>query len=566
MDAADREISFTGRRWESAERLTETGGDGSLPGWLLSILRRRGVEGDEAVRQYLSPSLTTLNDPLELKDMRAGVERLVLAITGGEPITVYGDFDVDGVCSTVVLVDFLRRVGGRVSYYIPDRRSEGYGLNAAAIRDLCPGAAVLITTDCGISAVTEVGIARDLGTDVIIVDHHQAPPELPPALACIDPQRPDCDSPFEDLCATGVAFMVTGALRRALREAGAFDTRPEPDLRELLDLVALATVADMVPIRGANRILVAAGLQRMAHTRHVGLRALLEVSRVDPSRVTAVDLGFRLAPRINARGRISHAAEAVELLLTDDPRAARELAGIMDAANRERRAIEKATVAAAMSQIETFGEAVGPALVLADPGWHPGVVGLVATRLAQRFGRPAVVIGEGGKGSARSIEGLNLFAALTAASSQLERYGGHHAAAGLTVLPEKVDRFRVELNAEVQRVMGDPPYVSVLRPEFEVPVDGLSMTMVEQIDRLAPFGQQNSEPLFVSLDVPVRAKRSVGDGHLKLNLGGHDAIAFGFGRLLNEIGARVDVAYRLERNEYNGRVSLQLRVEDLRAA
>jgi single-stranded-DNA-specific exonuclease len=360
--------------------------------------------------------------------------------------------------------------------------------------------------------------------------------------------------------------MLVVGLRRALREIGWFSARPEPDLRNLLDLVAVATVADMVPMRGQNRILVAAGLKRMRSGGRLGLHALMEVAGVVPANVGVADLGFRLGPRINARGRLSHAGAGVELLLTQDPAEAKQLAATLDAANRERQALERATVESAAARVERDGLLDGAAIVIHDNAWHPGVLGLVATRLVGTFNRPAIVIGEGGKGSGRTVPGLDLHAAIGAASEHLVRFGGHAAAAGVTIEPEHIGAFRTSFEQAVRGRLGAPPFVATLSPDLEVPVEELSLDMLGALERLQPFGQENPEPLWVSRQVAVRDARLVGDTHLKLQVGGHDAIAFGLGRLLGNLPERLDVAFRLERNVYRGRVGLQLRVEDLRAS
>lgn len=566
MPSSPSELSLTGRRWLWPEPIAAAPVAG-IPPWVARLLARRGLHAPDEIERYLEPSLSSMEDPSLMADMDAAVQRLMTAIAAREPITIYGDYDVDGVCATTVLVELLRRVGADVGYYIPDRRAEGYGLNAGAVEEIAKHSRVLVTADCGITALDEIALARRLGLDVVVVDHHRAGDALPHANAVLDPHRPDCAFPFKGLCAAGVAFMLVVALRRRMREAGSFARVPEPDVRDLLDIVALATVADMVPIRGTNRTLVAAGLKRMSKTRRVGLAALMGVSEVDPSRVSATDLGFRLGPRINARGRLSHAAEAVELLLTSDPQRARILAGALDAANRERRRVEKSTARAAFLRMEQDGMD-GAGIVLHDESWHPGVLGLVASRLVARYNRPAIVIGEGGKGSARSIDGLNVHDAIAEASEHLVRFGGHRAAAGVTIRPESVEPFRAAFAGAVRRRLGEPPFVPVLNLDLEVEPAQLGLDMLEELQRLAPFGQDNPEPLLVARALSIRSKRVVGDDHLKLSLGegALDAIAFNLAPLAAQLPPVVDVAFRLERNSYRGRDALQLRVEDLKPA
>ena len=561
-------LSLTGRRWRWPHTKFMSAPcpeRPDLPGWITTLLGRRGIVGPAAIERYLSPSLAAIDDPATMADMDAALRLLGRAVQNRETIVVWGDYDVDGVCSTALLVEVLRSLGVEVHYYIPDRRGEGYGLNEAAVREVAPRARVLVTTDCGVTAHREIAVARELGCGVIVVDHHKVGDTLPPADACLDPHRPDCRFPYKGLCAAGVAFLLAVGLRRALRESGYFARRPEPDLRRVLDLVAIATVADMVPLSGLNRVFVTAGLRRIATSERLGLRALLEVSRVAASRVTSVDLAFRIGPRINARGRLSHAAEAVELLLTNDAQQARRLAAVLDAANRERREIERATVDRAVARVTEDSLAGDAALVAYDPSWHPGVLGLVASRLATRYQRPAVVIGEGGKGSARSIPGLDLHAAIAAASAHLVRFGGHAAAAGVTIEPAAVPAFRAALTAAVCEQLGDPPYVSFIEPDFEMPTTALSLDVLAPIERLAPFGQANPAPLWASAGVPVESARIVGGEHLKLTLeGGHEALGFGMGKLAASVPERLDLVYRLERDSYGGRDRLVLRLEDLR--
>ncbi|MBI5510760.1 MAG: single-stranded-DNA-specific exonuclease RecJ [Deltaproteobacteria bacterium] len=568
MDASRNSdgLSLTGKRWVWPEPQNVGDRIAGVAPLIGEILVRRGVASSAELSHYLQPSLTSLDDPMSMADMAKAVERILAARAQRQTIVVFGDYDVDGVSSTAILIGFFRAIGLKTMFYIPDRRAEGYGLNAQAVRELASQAQLLVTVDCGITAIAEIELARTLGLDVIVVDHHQPPPTLPPSIANLDPHRADCGYPFKDLCAAGVAFFLAAALRRALRDAGAFASLPEPDLRDSLDLVALATVADMVPLKGANRTLVAAGLRRMTANKRPGLKALFEVANVDAAQVTATDLSFRIGPRINARGRIGNALEAVDLMLTDDPERARALAAGLDKANRERRDLEVQTVEIAAGRAAAGLDANRAGLVLYDPCWHPGILGLVATRLVSRFHRPAIVIGENGKGSGRTFEGLDLHATIESVGHLLERFGGHRAAAGVTVRQDRVDEFSHAFDAEVRRRLGEPPFVPTLRPDAEVDADTLSLSLLGQIERLAPFGQANPEPLMVARRMKVKDLRRVGDNHLKLRLGdkAHDAIGFGLAGLASQMPEWVDVAFHLNRNTYGGRESVQLKIEDLR--
>jgi single-stranded-DNA-specific exonuclease len=536
---------------------------------MADLLQRRGVVGTEVVARYLAPALSALEDPQCIADVDKAVQRLLLARANQEPVVIYGDYDVDGVCSTSIMVAFLRAVDVKVDYYIPDRRAEGYGLNHAAVLDLASRYRLLVTVDCGITAVDEIAAAQAAGLDVIVVDHHQVPERLPNALACLNPHRLDCAYRFKDLCAAGVAFMLCAVLRRSMREQGLYGPQmPEPDMRTLLDLVTVATVADMVPLCETNRVLVAAGLKRMRQTMRPGLLALCQVAKVDVQRLSAADIGFRIGPRINARGRMSQAALAVDLMLAADVQTAQPMAESLDKANQERRDVERQCVQAALEQVEAQKRGDDAALVVADATWHPGVLGLVASRLLARYHRPVVVIGEGGKGSGRSVAGVDLHAALVTCAAHLLRFGGHPMAAGVTIDDAQIDAFRVALGQAVAKTLGPPPYAPELKPDLEVDCDGLDMAFLASLEQLAPFGQGNPEPLFAARDVLVHDKRLVGETHLKLRLGAArlDAIGFGLGTQLAAVPQRIDALFHLERNVFRGQQSLQMRLVDLRAA
>ena len=561
-------LSLLGQSWRLPQpmgRRPATDEALGLPAWAQALLSSRGIAEPQQLRSYLQPSLADLEDPAHMAGMDAAVDRLLQAVRQQQRVVIYGDYDVDGVVSSAVMVEFLRLLHVPVDYYIPDRRAEGYGLNAAAIAQLCDRAQLIVTVDCGITAYDEVEVARLRGVDVLVVDHHQVPAVLPRAVACLNPHRPDCSYAFKGLCAAGVAFMLVIALRRALREAGHFGSAAQPDVRGLLDMVAVATVADMVPLCEANRVLVAAGLRRLATAPRPGLQALCEVAQVDPQRISAADLGFRLGPRINARGRMSQAGAAVELMLTDSLEQARTLAATLDAANLERRSVERHTVEQALQQVLEQGLQQDAALVVHHPSWHPGILGLVASRLAVRYRRPALVIGEGGKGSARSVEGFDLHAALTQVSAHLERFGGHRAAAGVTVQEAQIDPLRTALTKHVQSLRGSPPYAAILQADALLQAHTLNETTLGWLQRLGPFGQGNPEPLFVADRLQVVDKRVVGRSHLKLRLqGGAEAIGFDMAHLAEKVAGQVDAAFCLELNVFSGRRTMQLRLRDLR--
>lgn len=561
-------LSMTGKRWldPGTQEIQDLNENMGLPEWGKALLARRGFVTDAAIKNYLTPSLRMLDAPNSIQDITRGADRICQASTRGERIVVYGDYDVDGVCSTAIVVECLRQFGMQVSYYIPDRRAEGYGLNMQAVRELMDQHDLMITVDCGITAVEEVAFAQDGGLDVIIVDHHQVPSPLPRAVACINPQRQDCHYPFKGLCAAGVAFMLMGVVRQQMRQHN--PEMIQPDLRELLDLVAVATVADMVPLSSSNRILVSCGLQRMRHSMRLGLTALCRIAKVDPQRLNASDLGFRLGPRINARGRMSQASLAVDLMLCQDPTQADAMAMELDQANLSRRQLEQQTVEEALQQVETDNRVTDSLLVVSDPQWHPGILGLVASRLVGKYHRPVVVIGQQGKGSARSISGFNIYEALCQTQTHLQQFGGHPAAAGLTIAQHSIDAFRRDLSTYARTHLGAPPYTPNIQLDLEIHADWIDDDFMGFLEHLGPFGQANPEPILCVRNLEVYDKRCVGEKHLKLQLGDLklSAIGFGLGHLRESIPTHIDALFHLEYNHFRGQRSLQMRLIDIAAS
>jgi single-stranded-DNA-specific exonuclease len=542
------------------------------------LLCKRGYADADRATEFLSGDLTHLPDPFLLHDMEKAVERLALAIARHERIVAYGDYDVDGVTATAQLVTFLGALGADVHWYVPHRLNEGYGLNPAAVARLAAdGARLIVTLDSGVTAVSEVEQAAALGVDVIIVDHHQVSPELPKAVAILNPQQPDCAFPDKHLCAAGVTFFLLLALRKRLREKGVFAGREEPNLKSYLDLVALGTVADVVPLVGANRLLVRAGLLELARGRRPGLRALCAVAGIPPGRaVTAGQLGYKLGPRINAAGRMNDAGRAVELMLTEDPNEADRIARELDQANLERRSVEGQILEGAMAQAEARLAADPPrGFVLAAEGWHPGVVGIVASRVAERTGRPAVLLaieGDQARGSGRSVSGFDLHAALGANASLLERFGGHRAAAGLALRSENIPEFRRCFEAWAgEKLSADQVGPRCLVDE-PVEASDLGEKLAADLERLAPFGAGNPEPVLAAYGLRAQArllpsKEPGGESHLKLQLGGSlDAIGFGMGNQAELCSGPVDAAFHLGVDEWQGRRRVQLRLRSLRVA
>lgn len=535
-----------------------------------SLLINRGIRSVEAARVFLDCRLEHLGQPAMMKGMDVAVNRILSAIRGGERVLVYGDYDVDGVTSTAMLVKVLTRLGAQVDYYIPNRLEQGYGLHAVALQQIrTVGYNLLITVDCGISNVVEVEENNRLrGPDIIITDHHEPPSLLPPALAIVNPKQGDCPYPFKELAGVGVAAKLVQALMEQAGEG------PEA-WQAYLDLICLGTVADIVPLQDENRIFVKYGLSRLAGTDNPGLQALMKISRLTGEELSTREVGFALAPRLNAAGRIGDPRWAVDLLLCNDPGRAGELAQKLEHGNQARQKVESAVRAEAVAMVEQDPNlAEKHVLVLASAGWHPGVIGIVASRLMERFNRPALVInlenGEG-KGSARSIPGFNLHHALTACGHLLENFGGHAQAAGFSVREENLARFAEELNGYAGRVMTDDFILPDQELDDMISLENISGLLIEQIAKMEPFGQGNPVPLLGCRAASVINCRVVGrsGAHLKLLVQGDgvklDGIAFNLGSYAPELSINdpVDLAFIPELNEWNGRQSLQLNIKDI---
>jgi single-stranded-DNA-specific exonuclease len=534
------------------------------------VLFLRGVDTPEKGRDFLESSLSALPDPFLMKGMEQAVERLVQAIEKGERIAVHGDYDVDGITGTALLVETLCAFGAIVEYHIPLRLKDGYGLSAKALqKSAVSGAKVVLTVDCGVSAIAEARLAAALGLDLIITDHHQPPDILPQAYAILNPCLPDCRFPFREPAGVGVAFFLLIALRKVLRNRGAFADRPEPNLRQSLDLVALGTIADLVPLKGINRSMARVGLSLLSKGFRPGIQALKQVSGV--KEVSCGVVGFRLAPRLNAAGRLEDAAKGVELLLETSPMRAMETAQLLDDLNRQRQNIEQEALRQAVQRLE--GEQGKRSIVLADARWHPGVIGIVASRLVERYCRPAVLIalenGQG-KGSARSIDGFHLYRALDSCREHLAGFGGHEYAAGLTIDAEQVESFAKNFEKVAKDVLNDEDLLPRLIHDGEVLLEDLSMETVEELGNLAPFGAGNPEPSFVALGIRIQQVRTVGENHLRFTARQADrslsCIAFGMASRQKELQGETDILFTPSINEWRRNVSVQLRVKDFRQA
>ena len=538
-----------------------------IPSLLACVLSARGVTEPEQAWKLLTPGEEPLLDPMLLKDMDRAVLRVGRALKTGELMAVYGDYDVDGITSTCLLTDCLTRLGGRVRSYIPDRLEEGYGLNEEAVLHLAQqGVTLIITVDCGITAAREVEFARELGIDVVITDHHECKQAIPEAAAVVDPHRPDCPYPFKGLAGVGVA------LKLAMAAAG--PDRAGLVFREYADLAAVGTVADVMPMTGENRTIVQTGLAALAHPRRVGLAQLMEEAGLGDKPVTSVSIGYTLAPRINAAGRMGQAGLAAELLLTRDPGRAAALAQELCALNRERQTIECEIFQECVQRLERRPQS--GIILLADEHWHQGVVGIVASRLTEKYSCPAfmVCLDQGiGKGSCRSWGGVNLFHLLTQCQDLLEGFGGHAMAAGFTVREENIPALERRLRQLVLEERAGEELPSLLEIDAAVLPQELTVEAVEALDALEPCGAGNPRPVLVLTGAHVISAAQVGRGrHLKLRLEGRgvplDAIFFSVdgSELGLTPGCRVDVAFYPQINDFRGVRSVQLQVVDLRHA
>ena len=538
-----------------------------LPSTVCELLWRRGLTVGGYAKRFLRPRLEQLHAPEGLRDLDVAVERLARAVRDRELVLVHGDYDVDGICSTTLMTRTLRALGGEVLPFIPRRVEDGYDLGPAGVRAAREaGARVVVTCDCGTSARDAVADLVAAGIDVIISDHHLPGGPLPECLAVLNPKRPGCDYPDKDLAAVGVAFKLALALTRRL------GGNENLVLRQL-DLVALATIADIAPLRGENRVMVRYGLKLLNETHNVGLRALVRAAALDGRPLTAGRIGFMLAPRLNAVGRLGHALRGVQLLLSEDEHEANAIARELEELNRRRQELDRGTLAQAREMVarldldETFG------IVLASEGWHPGVIGIVASRIVEETGRPTLLIaldGGEGKGSGRSISAFDLHGGLGACRDLLVRFGGHRAAAGVTIAADRVDAFAARFNEVAREQLTADDLVREVRVDLELLVDDASEELELLLRHFEPFGIGNPSPLIVSRGVRLAgAPRVVGQDALKLRLatgsGELEAIGWGLGRMATELDAAlpVDVAYRLERDEYRGDSRLVAKLVDV---
>ncbi|GIV91138.1 MAG: single-stranded-DNA-specific exonuclease RecJ [Chloroflexus sp.] len=539
---------------------------------LATLLYQRGLHEPEAAHAFLAADYTSgLHDPLRMRGMAAAAARIATAIDRGERMAVYGDFDVDGVTAVALLTQAIRAMGGKIRPYIPHRAREGYGLNNVAIGQLAAdGVHLLITVDCGISNVAEVVEAKRLGMDVIVTDHHHPPDELPSADAVINPKQPDCAYPFKGLVGVGIAFKLVQALAR-------YGKRPAHLRgRDLLDLVALGTIADMGPLVDENRVLVRAGLLALNETNRPGVRSLITVAGLTPGAVDSGGVTFSLAPRLNAAGRLDDARRAYELLLADDQATADAIAADLHATNRERQSMTRQLQTIAEELVNASGRAEHPLIVLTNPNFNAGLLGLVAARLVERYHRPVVVIEQGSetsRGSARSIPGVNIIELLDQCADLFVRYGGHTAAAGFTIHTANIPVLEQRLLALGKQYLKEELLTPRLLIDAKLPLDELSWDVYHAIQQLEPFGHCNPTPMFMAPNVTVIDPQTTTTGdHLRMRVRAgtnvYEAIGFHFGHFAAALQRHptVDLAYQLAVDEWNGQRRMRLLVRDFRRA
>lgn len=535
----------------------------TIPEPLAALLVQRGYGAPDVAKAFLRPDLERLSDPFAWADIGPAVDAVTRAVRAGEPILVHGDYDVDGQCGAALLTRVLRAAGARAHAFVPNRLTHGYDFGPAGLAAAERlGARLIVTCDCGITAIDAVRTARAAGRDVIVTDHHLPGDVLPPATAVLDPRRPDCPSEDKSLCGTGVAFKLVQALVPAL---GLSTNLPY----HFLDYVALATVADVVPLTGENRILVRHGLKILSESRWTGLRALVDAAGLAGKPLRAGHVGFILAPRLNAAGRIGDPMDGLQLLLTDDATEAAGLARELETLNARRQALDQRILDEALELAERTLAPADRALVLAADGWHPGVIGIVASRLVERYGRPTFLVaweGDLGRGSGRSIAEFDLHGALHRVGHLLEKYGGHTMAAGLTIRRERFEEFRVAFLATAGELLRADDLVPAQRVDLELPLGLVSEELERLMRYLEPCGPGNPAPVFGVRRARVVGPRRVGTNHLRFTLddgsGALPAIGFRWADLVPDawLARPLDVAFRLERDDWQGRVALQARV------
>lgn len=575
-----------GKRWRifphDPQRIADFERSVGVSPIVAQLLMCRGVNDAPAARRFLDAKLSDLRDPETLPGIPAAADRIMAAIRDRKRVVIYGDYDADGMSATALLFQCVKLLGGDASYYVPNRLEEGYGLNESAIRLLATrGAALIVSVDCGIGSLREAEVARELGLELIITDHHQFSHRLPEATAIVHPRLPGHDYPFGELCGAGVAFKLAWALCCRASESKRVSERMREFLLSAIGLAAIGTVADVVCLRDENRILVRHGLLSLRERPPRGIRALLEITKLhEKPLLTAEDVAFCLAPRLNAAGRLGQAQLGVELLTTDSAERATSLAGYIHQLNSSRESLERSVYLGALKQIKEQFDLGDPAFVLANSGWHPGVIGIVAGRLAEKFCRPVVLVSwddlgvKPGCGSGRSACGVDLHAAFQACSQHLLSHGGHAAAAGLKIAPESIDAFRAEFCEFVAQSTSESMRAAEVLVDAEATFSQLTVQTVQQIEQLAPFGHGNPRAILCATGVQLAdAPRHLGnsDRHLAVKLVQNRvplrAVGFGQGEWIEELSkvqAPIDVAYRPVINEFRGQRTVEIHLVDWR--
>ena len=539
------------------------------------ILIHRGILDPQDVASFLLPRLANLLDPYLLKDMHAAIDLILSAMDRHDPITIYGDYDADGLTATALLFNFLSSLDVPVHAYIPNRLTEGYGLHVKALERIARrGPGLIVTVDCGVSNNQEIAFAANLGLKVVVTDHHQVNEAFTPLCPVVNPHRPDCSFPFKDLTGVGLAFFLAVALRAALRERGGFAARPEPDLKNYLDLVALGTVADMAPLLDQNRLLVKAGLEKIRTTRWPGIAAIAELAGLSLATFTAQDLAYRIAPRFNASGRLGDAEIALTALTTRDPGQAKDVALQLDRMNSERQRLERKVldeIEATLPSMEDLDS--HRALVVTGVGWHRGILGIVASKLLEKYRRPVLVLGvEDGTavGSGRSIPGFNLYRALRRLEPLLDRFGGHKHAAGLALKVSNLERFRQEFENLAREELSEEDLVHSIEVDAEVRLKDMGIESIRRLNSFSPFGLGNPEPLLYSGPCDVVESRVVGQRHLKMKVRQNGAvietIGFGLAEHYSDLRGSINFIFTPEINRWQGQEKAKLRMIDLEPA
>ncbi len=531
------------------------------------ILYNRGIRDDEEISKFLSRDLTQLHDPFLMKDMDKAVERILMASKNKEKITIYGDYDVDGITSIAILYKQLEKMGIDVGFYVPDRMVEGYGVNREALDKIrADGTKLVITVDTGITAVEEAEYAKSIGIDFIITDHHECKEKIPDVFAAIDPKRKDCNYPFKSLAGVGVVFKLIQALDKSEPLENIMD--------EYADLMCLGTVADISPLIDENRVIVTEGLKKFNSTKNVGLRALIDVS-TNGKAITTSTIGYTIAPRINASGRLGCASTSVELFLTDDKNKAAELAESLCHENTLRQQTEQKMFKEALEYIDEHPEIKDDdILVIPHENWHHGIVGIVSSKITEKYYKPSILFavdGDSAKGSGRSVTGFNLFGALEDSADLLEKFGGHELAAGLTIKSENIEAFRKKINEYAKVNSEKVNRVPEISLDAQIKVTYITLDTVHDINRLQPFGVNNPTPVFAVRNIKIHRISVMSEGkHLRMTLfkdGKYlDAVGFGMGDYYSsfEEGDFIDVAFALDINDYKGFQNVQLILKDMR--